>query len=207
MKKKEKSNDALNLAIVLAIIILISFSIGIFVKRISSPKIEKEYSNGFTFTKSGNFWVTVVLNSKTKVLYPEEFRYSPSEVKDIKVEGNPKTFLDKLIIGGGDSIYFTFDPSKNTSLMNIIALDTSKMLNELNQITLVAACTKNETEACSDRPIVTCENQIGKALVIYVKPSNLSKLSTDNNCLTIEGSGKELLKTYTKLLFLWYGII
>lgn len=208
MKKKEKSNDVLNLVIVLAIIIIIFFSLGIFVKRITSPKIEKEYSNGFTFTKIGKFWYTTIKNPILNQEYNVDFRYSPSQVKNITVIGNPKSFFDLLKQNELDAAYITFDFRNNvTSAYSLAAADLSKMLKVVNRVTLIAACTENITDVCSKRPIVTCENQEDKSLVIFLKDSETPKISMIKNCLTIEGKNEELVKAYNKLLFIWYGIL
>ena len=208
MKKKEKSNDALNLVIVLAIIVIIAFSIGIFVKRVTSQKVEKEYSNGFTFIKSGTFWYTSIKNPILNQEYSVNFRYSPSQVKNITVIGNPKSFFELLNQNELNAAYISFNFRNNvTSAYSLAAADLSKFLKVVNSVTLVAACTENITDACSKRPIVTCENQEGKSVVILLKDSEKPRISMVKNCLTIEGRNEGLVKAYDKLLFIWYGIL
>ncbi|MBS3115183.1 hypothetical protein J4482_00995 [Candidatus Woesearchaeota archaeon] len=207
-KKQEKSNDLKNLIIVLAIIVIISFASGVFIKRTLTPKIEKEYSNGFTFTKVGKFWYTSIKNPVINQEYSVDFRYSPSQVKNITVIGNPKNFFEIMKINELNAAYITFNFRNNvTSAYSLAAADLSKQLKVVNGVTLMAACTENITDACNTRPIVTCENQEDKALVIFLKDSEKPKISMVKNCLTLEGRNDDLVRVYTKLLFIWYGIL
>ncbi len=219
-KKQEKSNDLKNLAIVLAVIVLISFSFGVFIKRLSSPQIEKEYSNGFTFTKvsSSKFWSTTILNSKTRQLIEiNNLRYSPSEVGSVAVFGNPRAFLQRIIESEANAAYLTYVPEEsssnaapsygNSSFVALTYVDLAAFLKKINGINLVLACTMNKTGYCQTAPVITCENQREKSMVIYVKPSNATKLVMENSCLTIEGNGLDLTKAYNKLFFIWYGIL
>lgn len=208
MKKTKKDNDNLKgLAISLLIIIVMAFALGSFLRNAAKPKIQTEYSNGFTFTKIGNFWYTTMSSPQFGAEVNTDFRYSPSQVKDIAVEGNPKDFFTLLQINNLTGAYFTFNPLGNLTYVGLAAADLSKFMKMFNGVTLIAACTANETNACMDRPIITCESQIGNAMVIYIKESNTPKIKMDRTCLTIEGLGSDLVMAYTKLLFLWYNIL
>ena len=107
-----------------------------------------------------------------------------------------------------NAAYITFNFRNNvTSAYSLAAADLSKQLKVVNGVTLMAACTENITDACNTRPIVTCENQEDKALVIFLKDSEKPKISMVKNCLTLEGRNDDLVRVYTKLLFIWYGIL
>jgi len=210
MKKpnKEKSNDIIKLFLTLFIIIIISLAFGYFLRSTSKPKLQTEYSNGFTFTKVGNFWYTTIKNPIVNQEYNIDFRYAPSQVRNIIVTGNPDNFFVLLKQGNLTASYITFDLDNNvSSAVTLAAADLSKLLKVINGITLVAACTSNQTTACYERPIVTCENQEDRALVIYLKQSTAPRISMTKNCLTIEGENEDLVRAYTKLLFLWYNIL
>jgi len=219
-KKQEKSNDLMNLIMVLVIIIILSFSLGIFIKRISSPKVVKEYSNGFTFTKLQNskFWSTTIVNSKTRQeIEFNNIRYFPSELNEVIVKGNPREFIQRITESQANAAYLTYIPEGNTSnsalvygnssLVALTYADLATFLKKINGINLVLACTRNETGFCETVATITCENQHGSSMVIYLKPSNVTRLIMSDACLVIEGNGSNLLKAYTKLLFLWYGIL
>lgn len=209
-KNKSKSNDMeiLKMFGILLIIIFLAFAGGIFIVNKLKPKAKTEYSNGFIFTKQGNFWYTSIKNPLANQEYNVDFRYSPSELKNITVVGEPKKFFTLLQQNNLTAAYITFDLSKNiTSSVTLAAADLSKFLKVINGVTLVAACVSNNTDVCSTRPIVTCENQEGKSIVIYLKQTETPKITMNKNCLTIEGQKESLVKAYTKLLFIWYNII
>jgi len=204
---KKKKNDMKGLVWSVLLIILITAFLIFFLIKSSQPKIETEISNGFELTKVGGFWHTIIKNPTLREEYNVEFRYSPSEVSDIPVQGNPNSFFNLLNINNLTGAYLTFDPTSNLSSVNLAAADISKFLNAINGVKLVAGCTKNETDSCNLRPIVTCENKKGLSMVIFVKESEDPKILMKENCLTVEGIGNDLIRAYTKLLFIWYNII
>jgi len=208
-KAKDKgAKDIAKLFVTLFIIIIISLAFGYFLRSTSKPKLETEYSNGFTFMKVGKFWYTTIKNPIVNQEYNIDFRYAPSHVRNITVIGNPDNFFVLLKQGNLTASYLTFDFDNNvSSAVTLAAADLSKLLKVINGVMLVAACTSNRTTVCNERPIVTCENQEDRALVIYIKQSNAPRISMIKNCLTIEGNDEDLVRAYTKLLFLWYNIL
>ena len=117
--------------------------------------------------------------------------------------------LFKLLRQGNlTAAYITFNLDGNVSYATALtAADMSKLLKVMNGITLVASCTTNNTDLCHTRPIVTCENQEDRAVVVYVKESHEAGISMQKNCLTVQGKDETLVKAYTKLLFILYNII
>ena len=202
-----KDNNSRNLWIAVVLMFILAFTVGYVVKTQLHPKPITETSNGFLFTKQGNFWTTVIKNKAINREYNLEFRYSPSQVKNVTVQGDPTNFFTLLKLNNLTAAYFTFNPNENLSFLNLVAADSAHLLNSLNGVTLVAGCTVNQTSACADRPIITCENQLDKALVIYAKPGPVPKVTMQKNCLIIEGQGEDIIRASTKLYFMWYGII
>lgn len=201
-KKDDESHELKNLMIFLIVVTIVFFAIGAFLKQKITPNIETEYSNGFEFKKVGGSWFTKMLSPQYGLEVNANFRYSPSQVKDILIEGDVKNFVSQ----GINKSYFTFNPEDNLTYMAVAAADLAKYLKVLNGIDLEAACTKNISSACVDRPIINCETEKDNP-IIYLKSSDVSKVSYVGNCLTVQGSGEGLLKAYNKLLFLWYGIL
>lgn len=203
--KKDKTDAKKEALIVFGVVLVICvffFSIGMYIKNKANPVQESEYSNGFEFKKVGNSWYTTMYSPGYEMQVNANFRYSPSEVNDIPVDGNLRDFF-KLNNG---TAYFTFDPTSNLTYLTVVAADLAKYLKVLNGVTLEAACTKDESNACAERPIITCETE-KITPVILIKYSEVSGVSMKNNCLTIYGSGEGLLKAYNKVMFLWYGIL
>lgn len=205
IKEKNKDNTVRNVILYMVIFVVVVALIWLF---FMSLKVQpKEVSNGFIFQKQGNFWTVDVKSPRLMQVLTLEFRYAPSEVKNITVEGDPQQFFNILSLNQLDGAFFTINPTDNTSYMGLAAADISKLLNVMNGIVLNASCTENKTDACNNRPIVTCESQKDNAVVIYMKYSNETKISMKDNCLTIQGNGTDLIKAYTKLLFIWYRMI
>ena len=70
---------------------------------------------------------------------------------------------------------------------------------------IIAACAKNETEACKTRPIVDC-NQSDK-YVIYLDESQNNGIVLNNNCVVISGKGQNIVMATDRLLLFWYGVM
>ncbi|PIY60599.1 hypothetical protein COY95_00945, partial [Candidatus Woesearchaeota archaeon CG_4_10_14_0_8_um_filter_47_5] len=58
---------------------------------------------------------------------------------------------------------------------------------------------------CETRPTVTCADR--DVPVIYLKKDVYPKVIMDQNCITIQGNGEDLVKATDRLLFQWYGIM
>ncbi len=211
-KKKEESSNLMWFFLVIFFMALFFVIVGLIVLSEMKPKTVTETSNGFVFTKNGNFWDTSIENSYTRSIQAAEFRYSPSQVKDVIVNGDPRMFFKLFELNNLTAAYITFNFSEHVQNATLVAeeltaADVSHYLNSFNGITLVAGCMENSTDACSTRPIVTCENQKDKAIVIEVEESSYPMVTMDANCLTISGEGNDLVKAYDRLLFIWYGIL
>ena len=210
MKKQSNDKEILKMFLVLFLILIIAFATGYFIRSKTKPKVLTEESNGFVFKKiqGSKFWYTSMLNPFTRQEFNVDFRYAPSEVKNISVNGDPTNLFKLLRQGNLTAAYITFNLDGNVSYATALtAADMSKLLKVMNGITLVASCTTNNTDLCHTRPIVTCENQEDRAVVVYVKESHEAGISMQKNCLTVQGKDETLVKAYTKLLFILYNII
>jgi len=153
--------------------------------------------NYFTFEKVGGLWQTYIdLDGQ---LYEAIFRFNPEQVTDVYVTGNFSGFSKQ-------PIYITFDPNAQDDQFKYLALASTELslhiVRALN-FSVTAACTKNETDACKDRPIVTCESNKS---VIYLVPTAPTQITLDKSCVTLSGDGMDLLKSVDRLLFQWYHI-
>ncbi len=161
---------------------------------------ESQYYNGFEFVTDGSTWFTQW--ERDGLTYNLKFRHPPWEVEDVTVTGQ----VDWRFQMPG--IFITFDPPENLSRQNaflfLASVDLTSNLDTVFDRVVVAACTANLTDACADRPIVTCSTN---ALVIYLKVSNESGVFLDGNCATIQGYEKSLTKAADKAIYQWLGII
>jgi len=169
-------------------------------------KLPKELGyiyNGFSFIKiDETTWFTkiIVPNVKDGVINLQ-LRYGPRDLEDVKVSG------DINYITQFDSAYIAFDPtSENLSGIAIGAADLTANLMKTLNITPVSACTKNETEACATKNIISCIKDPEYPIYFFRLADNPA-LIAKGNCLIIEGNGKDIVKAVDRLVLNWYGVM
>lgn len=218
-EKKSEKNISDKILIVSVIIIIIIFFIAFFgFKYLSKSEIktidelhllnmqgklkpEQGYIfKGFSFVKLDTLWYTQIQVENR--LYNIPIHFGPRDLKDIPIEGSYNATLFDLSQG----IYMTFDPLGN--YLTYVALATGEIDQTLTKAFgkyPVAACIKNETEACKTRPIINCTNT--KAPLIYVKEADETKVILNDNCLIVQGKGMEIVKAADRLLMRLYDIM
>ncbi len=159
-------------------------------------EVEYDY---FKFKKAGPVWETQLMY-KDRLLQPS-FRFLPGEVENVPITGE----IDDDF--GNDVIYLTFDPLAEKSEFQTLTIAVSEM--GMNIVTglekkIEAACTRNETEDCLTRPIVTCEDDKS---VVFFNSTGEPEVILKGNCIEFRGKGFDLLKSVDKVLYKWYGII
>ncbi|MBI2141475.1 hypothetical protein HYU16_03560 [Candidatus Woesearchaeota archaeon] len=161
---------------------------------------ESRYYNGFEFVTDGSTWFTQWKGDE--LTYNLQLRHPPWEVENVTVKGQ----VDWRFQMPG--IFITFDPPENFSRQNsflfLASVDLTSNLDTVLDRTVIAACTANLTEACTQRPIVTCSTN---ASVIYLKVSNETGVFLDGNCATIQGYEKGLTRAADKVIYQWLKII
>ena len=160
------------------------------------------YKGVYSFVKFDNLWYTQFKSPKGSRLYNVQFRYGPKDVEDIKISGK----LNSSLFDNATSYYATFNPKGND--FSHVALAVGDFNQHMTNIFFkqpIAACDKNETFDCKNRPIVACNNT--KDLVLYVTEDNKSKVYYNNNCIVVEGTGFDLVKEVDRVLYDFYEII
>ncbi len=156
--------------------------------------------NGFEFKKMSGLWHTTWMNDGQA--YTVTLRYNPEEVETVPMMGEISTNFSK------HQVYLSFDPTANATEFKYTALANAELSLSLVKAFAkepIAACIKNETEACADRPIVTCESK-DKAVII-VSANGDPAILMKNNCIILKGEGLDILKSTDKLLYTWYKIM
>lgn len=206
--KKSYSNSFILLASVLVIFGLI-FMIPQIFSPPSSDDISKEIIqkgetnngymyNGFVFIHQDELWHTKWQAGDTMLNL--HFHYGPRDVENIPMIGALENTTNTV------KFYITFDPTeKNISLIALASSELALNLVKGMNVQLTPACSKNETDGCLDRPIITCENT--NKSVIFVKTSETAQVLLEKNCITVEGPGDDLLKAVDKFLYSSYNII
>lgn len=165
------------------------------------PRFESVEYNYFTFVNVSGFWETDIKLGRQ--LYRGTFRFNPFEVENVSING---TFSSSAF--NRPPLYLTFDPSSDPESFKYQALALSELslhlVRALN-ISVEGACTKNDTDACLNRSIVSCETP--NVSVIYVVPEGEPSIVLDNRCITLYGREFGLVKAVDRLLYQWYNII
>lgn len=207
-EKDSKSHESRNILVFLIVLVLISGAAALIYFKVYLPMARPQppvvtptdnylYKN-FEFSKINGLWTTdVQVGNKVITIW---LHHGPREVSDLSINGTLYTSFDK------GPVYITFNPLDERKEM--IALSAGELsLNIVNgvQRQVIAACTINETNACSKLPIVNCDDQ--DRPIIYLKQSNTTAITFNQNCITIEGDGEELVRATDRLILLWYGIM
>ncbi len=153
--------------------------------------------NGFSFILVDNLWYTQIKLRDSLVDIPLHF--APNDLEDIPVSGAIDDNFKK------SSIYISFNPySEGMQYVALSSAELSINLVKALEIIPIAACDRNETFACEDRPIKTCDSDDA---VIYVQESNETGVILEGNCVTVKGAGWDLVKATDRLLLQWYGVM
>ncbi len=154
--------------------------------------------NGYSFILYADVWYTQV--QKGDILYDVTFNFDPKSVDYIPVEGELTSDFVK-----DNFIWITFDPlNRNLKYVGVANFGISRSLAVGFGYQLKAACTKNETKACSRAGIVNCGDE-GKS-VIYLKDAEEARVILAEDCVIVQGQAEELVKAKDRLLLRWYGI-
>lgn len=165
-----------------------------------TPVVQKVEYNYFTFYNVSGFWdVDIKLGEQ---VYRGTFRFNPLELENVSINGS----LSKSF--NTPPVFITFDPTSNPDSFKYQALAVTELslnlVRALN-VSVEGACTKNETDACVDRPIVSCDTL--NASVIYIVPEGEPKIVLNNRCVTLYGSEFGLVKSADRLIYQWYKIM
>ena len=160
------------------------------------------YKGVYSFVTLDNLWYTQLTSPKGAKIYSLALRYSPKDLKGIAIEGT----LNTEFFNNQTQFYNTFNPTgKELSYVSLAVADFSTHMAKVFEKGPVAACDRNETEACKTRPIVTCED--ADKLVLYIKESEKFRAYYNNNCIVVEGNGFDLVKGVDRILYNLYNIM
>jgi hypothetical protein len=166
------------------------------------PKPPVVAYNQFVFENYEGTWYTHWQSGKN--LYNVAFRYNPYETEGVPIRGTElnDSFNDR------PDIYITFDPAANKTQLKYVALAVAELGLSIHgplQRNVITACDKNVSEACSDRPIVTCKND--NLSVIYLVGEGDTAVGVENSCVILRGDELNLIRAADRFLYQWYGIM
>ncbi len=197
-EKPAESGKGTAIIVISIIVIIAAFAALLALGKDNGGKVNY---NGFDFVNAEGIWRTEWQREGQP--YELDFRFNPKDVEDIPVIG--KTDFRFQF----ETVYLTLDPveerTQETAYLNLAAVELSRKLVEPFERNVTAACTRNETDACASRPIITCENT--NSSVIYLKMADEAKIILKGNCAVIQGQGEEIVRAADKALFQWLKIM
>jgi len=217
---KPMSDSSLLIIIgVFIIIIILLFSMG---KILPKPKVLTEedllklnaegklkpdqgymYKDGYSFVFSDGLWITQL--DRKGMLTTLRLHFSPKDLENISIYGE----LNDSLFNDNENYYMTFDPiGSNPDEMKYVALSVGEFVIPYKRDfgkTSNASCIRNETEACIDRPIINCTNT--DKPVMFFNDQEPTRIIFDNNCITIQGTGQDIVKATDRLMYSLYGIM
>lgn len=160
------------------------------------------YREAYSFVRQDGFWYTALQSQTGRTLYNFAFRYSPTELEKIPVRGN----LNSNFFNNATEYFITFNPTAQNLSYTVLAVNdfNQHMLNVFKK-TPIAACDRNETTACVERPIITCDYT--ENVVVYIKDSDKAGIEFHGNCITIFGQGFDQVKGVDRALYKFYNIM
>lgn len=167
-------------------------------QNIEGKETDKNYMyNGFSFVFNEGLWYTQV--QKDNNLFDVPLHYGPKDLEDIEIIGiiNPEFYKGP--------VYISFNPKGK--YLQYIALSSAELSLNLVKginVTPIAACDRNETEACKDRPIITCEDDL---LTIYMQESDTTEVKIKGNCIEVKGNEKDLVRATDRLILKLYNVM
>jgi hypothetical protein len=167
-----------------------------------APPEKKVMYNGFEFVQLvDGFWQ--FRWQKGNEVYNVPLRYNPAQLDNVTVVGS----LDPRFATRPE-VYVAVDPS-NASDQQYVGLgvgETGLNLLKAFNVNLVAACTRNETDACTVRPIVSCEKDSDKSIIV-IREGDGPTVIHEGSCIIVRGDKMDLLQSVDRLLYRFYGVM
>jgi len=160
--------------------------------------------SGISFIKFDDLWYTQLASPGGTRLYDIQFRYGPKELENINIKGE----LNLDIFNNASEYYVTFNPVGDDDDFSHVALAVSDYNQQMISVFFknpIAACDRNETLSCIDRPIITCDNT--DKLVLYVNESEEFGVEFNDNCIIVNGNGFDLIKAIDRILLFFYNVM
>jgi len=218
VEEPKKDDRALFIGVVVIILLLGSiFGIRFFLKDYGPKTMEEMHDlnldgelkesqgyvyNGFSFINVSGFWYTEMKSPTGKTLYSIDFRYGPKQVEEVEMFGN----FDVDFFNNATEAYVTFNPEgfEEFTYLTVAVGDLDQHLIKVFKKMPIAACDRNETKECVERPIVDCSSE---GLVFYFVQDDEASVEFKDNCILIKGKEEEVVRAVDKLLLKFYNII
>ena len=156
--------------------------------------------NGYSFVYFDGLWYTQVQRGNN--LFNIPLHYGPNELGDIPIIGQ----INSTLFNKQKEVYYTFNPiAYDLRYVKLSVWEfTNTIISAFNKIPK-PACDKNETEACENVPILTCENK--NVPIVYFKQESTTSVIYNDNCIIVQGNDKEIVMATDRMLLNLYGIM
>jgi len=156
---------------------------------------------GRSFVFFDNLWYAELSTPAGDRTFNVPFHFSPREVAHIQPIGT----LNFTKFQNYRTFYSVIDATdEEGGYLGVAKLETAQFLINAFGRTIVDGCIKNETLACSTRPIVQCNST--DLPVLYFASEDETNLLYIDNCAIISGRGAELLKATDRMLYDFLGL-
>ena len=182
MQKTQKKNLAMT---VFLAIIMITSILGFALNRQTN---NQNVFNGYSFEQKGDFWITEI-NDQTF-----EFSFLPDATEDIYFQNEE---FDPVMT------YLVSNPNANYSESDLQSIDYSKFelknnLEKLGYDNILFGFTQSFQ---NNKPI-TCADTTSTTTVINFEISNITKITSENNCITLYGmDGNEIIRAKDRFIY------
>ena len=181
-KKKKRNQIMLGIFLVLTMFIsVIGYSFETNVQQNTNQgnqtQAQKVNYNGFNFVGQNGFWL---LNKDSGSFI---FRYNPNQIVGANISINPQIIYDNKIL---------YINSEDSFAESEIRANLGQFAGSIENACL-GKCNGIQEKTCNDNFII-------------IREANESKISSDKNCVFIEGQAGDLVKLTDEFLFKFLGI-
>ncbi|MFH0797824.1 MAG: hypothetical protein V1906_00265 [Candidatus Woesearchaeota archaeon] len=134
--------------------------------------------------------------------YYMDVRYDPASMEDIPID---RTIFNK--IKDDKVMHITIDPTANlTGKTTIAALEIDKFID--NKYFLNIQVNSSVTKPYADYPIKTCGDATPDNSVIWLKTGDETKITTEGNCIIVQGKDEDdIIRAADRLVLYLVGIM
>ncbi len=173
------------LTIAISTFIILIMALSVLNLAIDAPTDEKYSYKSKTFTKVEGGWLTYFGDSAVMLAY------GPKDLDNITMD------IDISKLNNVQKIYMSTGPVKDGGMRRAL-FDFGRYVQLTPKI--VMACNK-DVQGCEKLPIKTCEDATGDVGIITFIESDNPSVKLEGNCLSIEGSGEEMVMYVDKLIW------
>jgi hypothetical protein len=166
-----------------------------------------KYGN-FIFVNMTGFWQTILIESRAYENYTEQrevflsTHYNPVEVESIPLDVNAV-----LAIRNSSVVYMTYPANLNQDYV-LAGVEVGKVLGTKNGILNKPVVQAAYGNYSGTFPVIDCVNATSGRVVIKFIENNMTRVSTKDNCVLVEGNTSiDVIKSADRLLFTLLGVM